>query len=678
MTHKITLTATSIVLSTLLLTGCGGGSSSGSDNETKEVTGQFIDTYVEGLNYTCSSGAEGVTNSEGEYTCNEGDTVEFSLGEYVLGSATASSGIVTPVTLYPEDADAALNVAQLLQTLDSDSDDGIITIPEDFSDLDDVAVTPEDDAFDETMEEKLDEPLVSETDAQEHMDEAFSSNLTALLSGKTLYHVEKGDFYLDRLVINEDATSISWTVLISSEDDPAGTTGTASIKIEEDKIIFPDEEGEFLQFVEVTEDYILWRGEGDAGEERSYFSEEKARAYLDSFSSVIPVKTISSSADWDDVAVIHTDAPDGIEMSGLDIKQIKMAEDNNNLYLQFERAGLDFPSSSKYYYNYWVYFNAGDATFSIENFHDDAGNLYYRVYRGIGYDGGVQVHETVSSANVSSVNLEMVVPKSLNVIDPTATYHVTMFTHGFLKDNSTPADILGEAEDDAFEVKFNTDISTPDTPSTDTPSTDTPALVGSWYMGDASESDNIVTLTFFENGSYVMLQDGNTPDGYDGMERGTYSWDATSGVFSATALTDTNGEWGLSHSSINIMIDNNTLTMTEGADTYTATRVENIANSIVGSWYMGDASEADNIVNLTFFSNGSYVMLQDGSGSYGNDGMERGTYSWDATSGVFSATALTDTNGEWGLSDSTINITIDNNTLTMVEGEDTYTATKIE
>ncbi len=154
-------------------------------------------------------------------------------------------------------------------------------------------------------------------------------------------------------------------------------------------------------------------------------------------------------------------------MSGLDIKQIKMAEDANNLYLQFERAGLDFPSSAEYYYNYWVYFKAGDATFSIENFHDNAGNLYYRVYRGIGYDGGVQVYESEGSANVSSVNLEMVVPKSLNVIDPTASYRVTMFTHGFLKDNSNPADIVGEAEDDAFEVKFNTDASTPDNPDID-------------------------------------------------------------------------------------------------------------------------------------------------------------------------------------------------------------------
>jgi len=465
MTHKITLTATSIVLSTLLLTGCGGGSSnSDSTDETTKVTGQFIDTYVEGLNYTCSSGTEGVTNSEGEYTCNAGDTVEFSLGEYVLGSATASSGIVTPATLYPEDEDAALNVAQLLQTLDTDSDDGIISIPEDFSDLDEVTVTPEDDAFDETMEEELDKPLVSETDAQEHMDDALSSNLTALLSGKTLYttiYTRMGT--LESWTFNESVTTSVWTELVGGSE-----TGTGSVTIDDMTITFSEEdENSIVVVTEIQEDYMLIRVNA-AELQRLYFDEAKARAYFLSSGSIIPIKTISSSADWDNVAVIHTDSSDGIAMSGLDIKQIKMAEDANNLYLQFERAGLDFPSSAEYYYNYWVYFKAGDATFSIENFHDDEGNVYYRVYKGIGYDGGGQVYETVSSVNVSSVNLEMVVPKSLNVIDPTATYHVTVFTHGFLKENpSSSSDILGESEDDAFEVKFNTDISTPDNPDTD-------------------------------------------------------------------------------------------------------------------------------------------------------------------------------------------------------------------
>lgn len=183
MTNKITLTTTSMVLSTLLLIGCGG-SSDPKEDEVSKVTGQFIDTYVKGLNYTCSSGATGVTNSEGEYTCNTGDTVEFSLGGYLLGSAAASSGTVTPVTLYPDNPDAALDVAQLLQTLDSDSDDGIITIPENYTDLDEVATTPGDDNFDTQMEEELGEPLVSEEDAQEHMDGVTLSNY---FTGQTRY-----------------------------------------------------------------------------------------------------------------------------------------------------------------------------------------------------------------------------------------------------------------------------------------------------------------------------------------------------------------------------------------------------------------------------------------------------------------------------------------------------------
>ena len=46
---------------------------------------QFVDTYVSGLNYACSSDIKGVTNEKGEYTCNVGDSVEFSIGSYVIG-----------------------------------------------------------------------------------------------------------------------------------------------------------------------------------------------------------------------------------------------------------------------------------------------------------------------------------------------------------------------------------------------------------------------------------------------------------------------------------------------------------------------------------------------------------------------------------------------------------------
>ncbi|MBT8349290.1 MAG: hypothetical protein HKP62_07595, partial [Sulfurovum sp.] len=58
----------------VLFTGCGGGGST----PTSTVTGQFVDTYVQGLDYACSSGKTDITNSLGEYTCNTGDIVTFS------------------------------------------------------------------------------------------------------------------------------------------------------------------------------------------------------------------------------------------------------------------------------------------------------------------------------------------------------------------------------------------------------------------------------------------------------------------------------------------------------------------------------------------------------------------------------------------------------------------------
>ncbi len=110
-------------------------------------------------------------------------------------------------------------------------------------------------------------------------------------------------------------------------------------------------------------------------------------------------------------------------------------------------------------------------------------------------------------------------------------------------------------------------------------------------------------------------------------------------------------------------------------------------NDIVGSWYIGDASQENDIVNITFFSNGTYVMLQDGDSDpvtgddSGQDGMERGTYNWNPTTGEFHSTAIVDTNGEWGFSDLSDNdtITIENNTLILtVPDEGVFTLNRVE
>ena len=383
---------------TFVLLGCGGGGGSSDPvaPAAKTVTGQFIDTYVEGLNYTCSSGTTGVTNSGGEYTCNVGDSVEFSLGGYILGSTTASSGVVSPETLYPNNPGAALDVAQLLQTLDDDNDPSNgITIPDGYTDLDAVTARPGDGSFDADIEAELGEPLVDEHRAQAHMDETqlrllftgktfyttiwddigtmeswtFNADLTSstwtelvggsatgtgslvidgmtmtftctsdseqacetdptiievkeiltdyivvevrggelgieietlrlyfdeakareyllagpptvdlatLLAGKTFYHLEIGDDYLDRMVFNTEVNSVAWTGMIG---DDIGETGAESIRIEGNKL-YHGQEGKYITLEQVTVDYLLFKGEGDAGYERFYFDETKAREYL--------------------------------------------------------------------------------------------------------------------------------------------------------------------------------------------------------------------------------------------------------------------------------------------------------------------------------------------------------------------------------------------------------------
>ncbi len=284
--------ATSVVVGSMFaFVGCG------SDNDTlavETVTGQFVDTYVSGLNYACSSGTTGITNSAGEYTCNVGDTVEFSLGGYVLGSTTAAEGIVTPESLYPADPVAALNVAQLIQTLDADPTDDIITIPENFTALDDVDTTPEDVDFDDLIETVLveagvAEALVTEDVAQDHLDETVSE---LLLAGKTFYMAgqdvnDPTDTWGGKVTFSADLTEL--TVV-----EENGVTETESISIEGDRLVFADNtDGSYTvigddkgDYIEVTDYYSDGTIESHT---RLYYEESKADSYLASLNGYIAI-----------------------------------------------------------------------------------------------------------------------------------------------------------------------------------------------------------------------------------------------------------------------------------------------------------------------------------------------------------------------------------------------------
>lgn len=118
--NKINVATLGVALS--LLAGCfsgSGGSSSGSGDES--VTGVFIDSPVSGLTYSAGDAAAR-TDEQGRFKYDSGQTLSFSVGGLVLGSA-AGAEVITPVDLV-EGADAGdvavINISRLLQSLDSD------------------------------------------------------------------------------------------------------------------------------------------------------------------------------------------------------------------------------------------------------------------------------------------------------------------------------------------------------------------------------------------------------------------------------------------------------------------------------------------------------------------------------------------------------------------------------
>lgn len=193
------------------------------------------------------------------------------------------------------------------------------------------------------------------------------------------------------------------------------------------------------------------------------------------------------------------------------------------------------------------------------------------------------------------------------------------------------------------------------------------SIVGSWFIhrGPASQSDAV--LSFLPNGTYVMAEDGDRdidPSGMDGMERGTYKWDAATKAFSSKTLVDTTGEWGLSHANIkSISVTAEQITL-GGAGGVVLAKITSPTKKLVGSWYL---KEGGGYAVATFLADGSYFMVQDGMPTGGGKtGIERGTYQWNTSTKAFTRKVLLDTNGTWGFSDnSKATILISGNRLTL-------------
>ncbi|PWQ93961.1 hypothetical protein [Leucothrix arctica] len=120
-----------LITAALLLHGCGGSSNSSDEVEIIDpptLTGVFLDSPVANIDYKTFDGdvetRSGVTDIDGKYDYEAGETVVFSIGALEF-PPVAAAATVTPLDIAdtddPNDTEA-VNMIRLLQTLDKDGD----------------------------------------------------------------------------------------------------------------------------------------------------------------------------------------------------------------------------------------------------------------------------------------------------------------------------------------------------------------------------------------------------------------------------------------------------------------------------------------------------------------------------------------------------------------------------
>ena len=187
------------------------------------------------------------------------------------------------------------------------------------------------------------------------------------------------------------------------------------------------------------------------------------------------------------------------------------------------------------------------------------------------------------------------------------------------------------------------------------------AIWGSWAT--TITPNELQVITFMPDGTFILAHDDDPllAGGVDGMERGTYLWNATTNELMYTVAVNTDGTGGLSHPSANqtppytFVIDpsGNSAVFHFGpnvSDQIVFTRVIDASTLLVGAWKLSVPLSGFYTV-LTFLPDGTFTVASDQVGS-APAGMERGTYVYDATTGNVTFTTTVDTNGAFGVNES--------------------------
>lgn len=252
-----------------LLVGCANTTTTTTTDKTADTTGvtvmpsfftgvgglmrgTFLDNFVVGLDYTCSlSGYNGQTSASGRFDYETGDTVTFSIGSYPLGSALADE-FTTPYNLFPANRTCAINVAQLLQTLDIDDnpENGIILDPALVANIDNLIPICDLD-FDTKMEVALGEPLVSEEDARTHLNQTLEDNGVEYTNDYSASYVETHEFGGSSYTIKDMEFSPDGSKLYAplTGEDELGV-----LDVNTGDVRFIDTDGNYVRNIKISSD----------------------------------------------------------------------------------------------------------------------------------------------------------------------------------------------------------------------------------------------------------------------------------------------------------------------------------------------------------------------------------------------------------------------------------------
>lgn len=183
-------------------------------------------------------------------------------------------------------------------------------------------------------------------------------------------------------------------------------------------------------------------------------------------------------------------------------------------------------------------------------------------------------------------------------------------------------------------------------------------IVGSWIGQNLGPAQSTVVASFLADGEFFLYNEGNSsldPSGQSGMEYGTYNWNRSTGGFTGVDIRSSVGGWQSMPSISTLSVTGNTLTVDNG--TFTLTSVPSVSNSILGSWSFQNAGPAKGSGVVTFLADGNFFFPDVGNNALdpsGQNGIERGTYTWNSVTGTFTDAVLLDTNKNWGFSGSSV------------------------